>query len=132
MLSFIISGKMDILIISESNSMIRFPQLNFISMAFHRLTDMIRIGFGGGVLVHIREDIPSKELKDSYSSGNIESIFVEINLHKKKRINGGTYNPNKNTLAFHLNVLKKCLMQLTLNYDNFVILGDFNSYLMNH
>ena len=77
--------------------------------------------------MYIREDIPSEELKGSYSSGNIESIFVEINLHKKKWINGGTFNPKKNSLAFHFNELKKCLMQLMLNYDNFVLLDDFNS-----
>ena len=41
--------------------------------------------------------------------------------------NLGTYNQNKNLLTFHLNELKKCVIQVMPNYDNFVLLYDFNS-----
>ena len=91
MLSFIVSGKMDILIISESKLDDSFPSAQLHINGFSLPYRYDRNRFGGGVLMYIREDIPSKESKSSYSSGNIESIFVEINLHKK--IIGGTYSP---------------------------------------
>ena len=35
---------------------------------------------GGGLMLFVREDIPSKLLPNIDSLGNIENIFVEINL----------------------------------------------------
>ena len=39
---------------------------------------------GGGVFIHVREDIPSRELKIRNTPEDIESIFIEINLTKTK------------------------------------------------
>ena len=39
---------------------------------------------GGGVLIYIREDIPSKLLADHKLPHDIEGIFVELNLRKKE------------------------------------------------
>ena len=39
---------------------------------------------GGGLMLFVREDIPSKLLPNIDPSGNIENIFVEINLRPKK------------------------------------------------
>ena len=39
---------------------------------------------GGRVLPYIREDIPSKLLADHKLPHDIEGIFVELNLKKKK------------------------------------------------
>ena len=41
-----------------------------------------RDGNGGGILLFIREDIPSKLL---LTNNNIEGFFVEINLHDNKK-----------------------------------------------
>ena len=82
MLSFIVSGKMDILIISESKLDDSFPSAQLHINGFSPPYIYDRNRFGGGVLTYIWEDITSKELKGSYSSGNIESISVEINLYR--------------------------------------------------
>lgn len=39
-------------------------------------------GFGGAILVSVREDIPCKQFTKHNLSENIEGIFVEINLRK--------------------------------------------------
>ena len=39
---------------------------------------------GGGVLVYVREGIPSKPLKKHTFTRDIEGIFIEINLRKTK------------------------------------------------
>ena len=39
---------------------------------------------GGGIILYLRDDIPSKELKALSLSNDKEYIFIEINLYKKK------------------------------------------------
>ena len=55
-----------------------------------------------------------------------ESLFVEINLYKKKWIVGGTYNPSKLSTPNHISYLSKCLDTFISYYDNILLLGDFN------
>ena len=54
---------------------------------------------GGGILLYIREDIPSTLLNSDMS---IESSSVEINIRKKKWLLVCMYNPNKNLISNHL------------------------------
>ena len=49
---------------------------------------------GGRLMLFVKEDIPSKMLPNINPSGNIENIFVEINLKSKKWLISGSYNPN--------------------------------------
>ena len=53
--------------------------------------------------------------------------FIEINIWKKKWLIYGTYNPNKNNINSHLSMLQKSATKLSCDYDNIIILGDFNS-----
>ena len=48
---------------------------------------------GGGILIHIREDIPSNLTADHKLPHDIEGIFGELNLRKKKWLIAGSYNP---------------------------------------
>ena len=48
---------------------------------------------GGGVIIYIREDIPSKLLTKHNFPIEIEGIFIEINLRKTKWILFGSYHP---------------------------------------
>ena len=49
---------------------------------------------GGGLMLFIRENIPSKLLANVKPSGNIQNIFVEINLRSEKWLISGSYKPN--------------------------------------
>ena len=79
---------------------------------------------GGGILLYIREDIPSTLLNFDMS---IESFFIEINIRKKKWLLVGTYNPNKNLISNHLKEIGKNLDNYSSKYGNFILLGDLNS-----
>ena len=77
-----------------------------------------RNSHGGGILIFIREDIPTKiisitPLKD------FEGIFVELNFRKKKILLCYSYN-------HHLNILGKILDTQMKIYGNFLIVRDFN------
>ena len=59
---------------------------------------------GGGIILYIREDIPSSLLKIDTS---IEALYIEINLRKKKWLLGYSFNPHKNLITKHLKEIGK-------------------------
>ena len=51
---------------------------------------------------------------------------MEINLYKKKYLIGSTYNPCKTSISKHLNSLGKGMDTTISNYDNIILMEDFN------
>ena len=84
---------------------------------------MDRNANGGGILLYIREDIPSKLLNTDLS---IEGLFVEIRLRKKKWVLCSSYNPKKTLIANHLNCIRRNLGSQPGQHENFILMGDFN------
>ena len=66
-----------------------------------------------GVILHVREDIPSKPLETEMSP--TKGFYVEINLTKKKWLLCCSYNPNKNNIQFLLENLTKRLSLYSSN-----------------
>ena len=62
---------------------------------------------GGGIMLYVREDIPSKLL--SIENRTSEGFYIEINLRKKKWLLCDTYNPHRNNIGNHLDSLSKNL-----------------------
>ena len=73
--------------------------------------------------MYIREDIPSKIIE---SKKNIEGFFVELNLRRKKWLLCCSYNPKYFQIT-HLKEIGKVLDILSSNYENILLLGDFNT-----
>ena len=48
---------------------------------------------GGGVMIFVREDIPSKLLTKHNFPSDVEGLFVELNFRKSKWLLCGTYHP---------------------------------------
>ena len=60
---------------------------------------------------------------------DIEGIFIEIKLRNNKWIlmgGGGGYNSQKESICYFLTQVSKELDKLLGNYDNILILVDFN------
>ena len=85
-LSKIIINSVDICLISETKLNDSFPQGQFLIDTFHTPFRKDRTDCGGGLLLYIREDIPCREIIINIEP-NIEAIFVEINLKKRKMVN---------------------------------------------
>ena len=86
-----------------------------------------RDGNGGGFLLYIREDIPSKLLS---INRNIEGFFVEINLRSKKKwLLSCSYNPKRAQTSNHLAEISKITALYLTKYDQLFFLGDFNAGL---
>ena len=88
---------------------------------------MIRIdrnANGEGILFYVGEDIPAKLI--SVETLPKERFFVEINLQKRKWLVSCSYNPHRDNITNHLQTSKSLDLYL-LQYDNIIIVGDFNT-----
>ena len=82
-----------------------------------------RYSNGGGLMLYIREDIPSRLLTEYKPPENVECLFVEINIRKKKWLLCCSYNPHKNNISNHLHHLNKGLDVYIKHYDNLLNLA---------
>ena len=120
----IVSTNVDILLICETELDPSFPRPQFHIHGFGEPYRFDRNGKGGGILLYIRDDIPSKLIE---SKMTIEGLFVEINLRKKKWLLFCSYNPKKSLISNHLQEIGNNLDLLLSKFDNYLLMGDFNS-----
>ena len=73
-----IKGKIDILMISVTKIDESFPQGNFLIDGFSSPYRLDRDSKGGGIMLYVREDIPSNFLASDNKP--IECLYVELNL----------------------------------------------------
>ena len=120
-LSTMIKDYVDLLLISETKIDSSFPtaQFHIDGYTIHRRD---RDENGGGLLLYVREDVPSALLKTE-----IEAFYVELTIRKKKWLLCCSYNPNKTFIAKHLAEIIRNRDLLSSKYDNFILLGHFNS-----
>ena len=122
-LQHIINKNIDVLLISETKIDSSFPSVQFHLESYATPYRLDRNANGGGILLYIREDIPSKLLNTDLS---IEGFFVEIRLRKKKWLLCSSYNPKKNLIANHLNCIGRNLDSQVGQFEDFILMGDFN------
>ena len=81
LLSDIIKNNIDILMTSETKLDSSFPNGQFQIHGYSKPYRFDKNGNGGGILVYIHEDIPTKLID---SQMKIEGFFIELNLRRKK------------------------------------------------
>ena len=124
-LQFFINRNLDIILLSETKPD-SFPSAQFMSKNFGIPYRLDRNSNGGGLLLYVCDDIPSKLLKVK-SDCNIESICVEVNLRKRNQFINGSYNPNKSFLSQHLECLNRIIDEYSKLYQNLLFLRHFNA-----
>ena len=82
---------------------------------------------GGGLLVYVRQDIPSKLLTNVRTSENLEILFLELNLRKRKWLICCSYDAHKSSTVRHTKIIRNYLDSYSSKYENLILLGDFNS-----
>ena len=113
--------------ISETKLDNSFPKSEFLLPGYTEPYRIDRNCHGGGIFLYIRCDIPSKEILNSRLPSPSEGFSVEINLRKKKWLISCSYIPNKTLIQNHLSEISKVLDMCSSKYENFLLIGDFNS-----
>ena len=126
-LKAIIHGNIDILVVTETRLDDTFPTSQFYMEGYSEPYQMDRNRKGGGVLIFVREDIPSKRLNRHNFPVDMEGIFLEINLRKKKWLLFGSYHPPSQNDEYFFTNLEKVLDIYNDFYNNFLLAGDFNT-----
>ena len=111
--------------VSETKLDNSFPEGQFLIVELIDFDRFDRNKNGGGIMLYVREDIPAKLL--SHDLPHAESFFVEIKLFKKNWLINCSYNPHRNNIGKHLDIISRSLDTLSTKYENILILGDFNA-----
>ena len=125
----VIGKNLDILTIQETKLDSSFPPQQFVIEGYSEPYRLDRNRDGGGVLIYIREDIPSKLLKKHNFTQYVEGMFVEINLRKTKLLLFGGYRSEH--LQYGLSktdFLEQVRFGLDKysSYEKVLLAGDFN------
>ena len=122
-----VRDKADLLIISETKLDSPFPNAQFYMKSYSKPYGLDRNSKGGGIILHTREDIPSKLINPSCIDHDKEYFLVGINLRKQKWLIICNHNPHKTMIKGYLEYISKEIDSHSSKYDNFLLLGDFNS-----
>ena len=121
-LKLLIQGKIDILIITETKLDDSFPTEQFTISGYSKPYRLDRNRNGGGVIIYIREDIPSKQINNFKIHDDIENIFIEVNLYKTKWLMCGCYHPPNQNDQYFFNNLGNALDKYSQDYERFFCL----------
>ena len=117
-LKLLIKDKIDILAVTETKLDETFPVAQFCIEGFKPPTTLDRTAHGGGIVVYIKENIPSKLLEKLNFECDNEGIFFELNLRKNKFLFFSGYNPQRARISAYLSNVELVLNKYINDYDN--------------
>ena len=123
----IVDNNIDIFMIAETKLDSSFPSEQFSVHGFSKPFRLDRNSNGGGLLVYVRDDIPSFQLKSFSFKDDIECICFEINLRRKKWALFCIYRPPSQEQTYFFDELGKAIDHYSEKYENFILVGDFNA-----
>ena len=103
-----------------------FPNAQFLLPGFHESLRLDINHQNGGILVYIKDSLPSKILRKFKLLSNIQIISFKINLRKEKWLFVSKYKPPSQSNQYFLDMLGDLLDFYSQDCDNKVIFGDFN------
>ena len=113
--------------VAETKIDASFPKEQFFIEGYSNPLRLDRNAGGGGLLVYVRSEIPSSELKSFKFEDDMECICFEINLRGKRWALFSIYRPPSQSKDHFFENLGKAVDHYGANYDNFLLIGDFNS-----
>ena len=119
-----VSGFFDVVIVTETKLDDSFPKAQFCIDGFSIPYRLDRNRNGGGLMIYVRDDIPSKMLTKHNLPEDIEAAFIELNFRKCKWLLCATYRaPSQNHNYFFDNIDKG--LDAYSTYERVALAGDF-------
>ena len=104
-----------------------FPDSQFLIEGYSTPYRLDRNRNGGGIIIYVREDIPSKKLYKHSFPKDIEGLFIEINLRKTKWLIFGSYHPPSQSDQYYFECVGRALDSYHTTYEKYLLIGDFNA-----
>ena len=121
-----VKGNLEIFPVSETKIDESFPKAQFLCEGYSPPYRRDRCLGGGGLLMYVNEDIPSRILTPHVIRDDIEILCVEINLRKQKWLIMGIYGPPGMKAVYFINNICRGIDVYNNRYEHFVIMGDFS------
>ena len=118
-----LDSSIDILNIAETKLDSSFPTSEFLIDGYKEPYRLDITDLSGGLLSYIRSDIPSRLIKKDKEN---QILFIELNFRKQKWLLCVIYRHHSISLNLYLSYLSNALDLFSSNYENFLIIGDFN------
>ena len=122
-----VEGNIDILVGGETKLDDTFPVNQFALNGFSKPYRKDRNRHGGGVMIFVRDDIPSKSVNNHTFPDDIEAILVQINLKKYKFLLLGGYHPPSQSENYFFNSISMALDMYRDTHKNLLLTSDFNA-----
>ena len=88
--------------------------------------------FGGGLMLYINENIPSRLLSDHPIFSDLELIAIEIHKKKHRWLFLGIYKPPPQSDIEFTNKSSSVIDHYLPKYENAILIGEFNLSTENH
>ena len=121
------SASLNVLIISQTKTDKAFLESWFIIEGFSEPYHLDRKVNGRGILLNVRENIPTKCSKRITVSNSFEGLFIKLSLKNKKWLLGRLYNVHRDKIISHVNTVSNILEKVWKGYENLILLGGFNA-----
>ena len=121
-----ITNNIDICLLSETKIHETFPNQQF-NINNNKTFRRGRTKYGGGLLFYINENIPCMLINDETIPIDIEMIMFEFFVKTTKWL----YKSPSQNKNYFLDILSKVLSKQTCQYENVILIGDFNLIINN-
>ena len=105
-----ISGYFDVIIVTETKLDDSFPKAQFCIDGFSIPYRLDRNRNGGGLMIYVRDDIPSKMITKHNLPEDIEATFIELDFRKCKWLLCATYRAHSQNHDYFFGNIDKCLV----------------------
>ena len=122
----LINKNVDMLCFAETKLDSSFPSGKFFEAGYASPYRLDVSANSGGLLVYIKEHIPSRLLRKFTVPKDIQIIPIEINFRKSKWLYLPIYRPDRTNRVEFLTTLSNILDYYSSIYGNVLINGDFN------
>ena len=125
-LTCMLGQNIDILCIAETKIDASYPTSQF-HIPGYKTPYRLDVSYNsGGILVYVKENLPSRILKEFSLPQDIQAITIEINFRKSKWLLLLLYHPDWTPKSHAVNNICSLLDFYSNKYANMLVLGDFN------
>ena len=121
-----LDNNIDVLCFAESKLDSSFPESQFFLPGYRMPYRFDVSNHSGGLLLYVKETIPSKLLTKFNLPTEIQAIPIEINIRKTKWLIVALYRPERTNKMLFIDIINNLLDYYCVTYDNLLIMGDFN------